>query len=113
MERVLTAVRRGEVELISSQALENEVHRNSSRDRRLRAQTMLTLASNVVRIDDSLIQRAKELTNLGFGTFDALHVAAAEFAGADLLLTTDDRFVKLAGRESGRLKIQVRNPIFW
>ncbi len=113
VERILTAIRHGAVELVSSQALENEVQRTPSRERRLRAQILLRLASNIVEVDDSLTQRANELTKLGFGAFDALHLAAAESAEADALLTTDDRFVKLAGRESSRLKIQVRNPIFW
>jgi hypothetical protein len=39
------------------------------------------------------------LETLGFGSFDALHSACAESAGAEVFLTTDDR-LRLAARGS-------------
>lgn len=41
-------------------------------------------------------------------SFDSLHLASAE-AGADVLLTTDIKFMKAANRLN--TKIRVRNPV--
>jgi hypothetical protein len=50
---------------------------------------------------------------LGYGTFDALHLATAESAGADALLSTDDRFIKRASRGVANPRIPVKNPVLW
>lgn len=42
-------------------------------------------------------------------TFDSLHIAAAEEADADILLTVDDKFEKMAANL--RLKTRVINPL--
>ena len=42
-------------------------------------------------------------------TFDSLHIAASEAAGADVMLTTDDRLEKMASRID--LKVKVMNPL--
>ena len=44
---------------------------------------------------------------LGFRNFDALHVAYAEIAGADVLATTDDRLVDLGRRHAAHLRVRV------
>ena len=41
---------------------------------------------------------------LGFQAFDALHIACAERAGAEVLLTTDDRFRKHAPAVYGTVR---------
>lgn len=55
--------------------------------------------------------RAMVLAGLGYGPFDALHVAIAESAGVDALLTTDDRMLKRTGRKLGNPRIRVENPV--
>lgn len=96
VEQVLAGVRRGRgsVELLSSEALEDEVRRNPSHDRRREAQATLALAVTSIEIDGLIAHRAQILVRLGYSPFDALHLAAAESGGADLLLTTDDRLLK-------------------
>jgi predicted nucleic acid-binding protein len=44
---------------------------------------------------------------------DALHLASAESAKADIFLTTDDKLLKLATRLSTQLQVTVANPVFW
>jgi hypothetical protein len=61
----------------------------------------------------SEIERGQQLETLGFPEYDALHLACAEAAGADLLLTTDDRFRRLAARHADRLRVRVENPLTW
>ncbi len=57
--------------------------------------------------------RASELENMGFKSFDAMHIACSESVNADVFLTTDDKLLKKAERESEFLKIQVANPLSW
>ena len=113
MEQVLAAVRRGAVELLSSEALEDEVRCNPAVERRVEAQTTLSLAVINIGVDDAIAFRAQSLVGLGYGPFDALHLAAAESAGADVLLTTDDRLLKRTARKLGNPRIPVQNPLSW
>jgi len=59
------------------------------------------------------VERADELTALGYGAFDALHTACAEALLADHLLTTDDRFLRKAARHIGKPGVRVLNPVNW
>ena len=73
------------------------------------------LASSAERIilTDAAFQRAEDLEKLGYGAFDALHLACAEQAQVDGLLTTYDRFIRLFQRRLGKSAIQVENPVNW
>lgn len=113
VEQVLAGVRSGAIQLISSEALEDESRRNPTSDRRLEAEAFLMLAADRVEIDDRAILRAAELVALGYGPYDALHIAAAESARVDALLTTDDRLIRRAARGLGNPQIPVRNPVSW
>lgn len=113
VEQVLAGVRRGNIQLLSSEALEDEVRRNPLVDRRSEAHATLSLAVTSIEIDEAIVLRAQSLVVLGYGPFDALHLAAAESAGADVLLTTDDRLLKRAARGLGNPRIPVRNPLSW
>ena len=113
VEQVLAGVRRGTFGLLSSEALEDEVHRNPSMERRVEAQAILSLAVTRIEIDEATTLRARNLVGLGFGPLDALHLAAAESVGADVLLTTDDRLLKRTVRKLGKPRIPVRNPLSW
>ena len=77
------------------------------------AETLLSLASATVEVDDAIAQRAREFVAGGYGLFDALQLAAAESVDADVLLSTDDRFIKRAGRGLGNPRIPARNPGSW
>ena len=97
--------------MVSSEALEDEARRNPSLKRRLEVENFLTLASITVEIDDAVVRRAHGLVALGYGPLDALHIAAAESAHVDALLTTDDGLIRRAARGLGNPRIQVRNPV--
>jgi len=113
LEQVLVGVRRGTVELLSSEALDDEVRRNPSIERRVEAQTTLSSAVTRIEIDEAIALRAQSLVGPGYGPFDALHLAAAESAGADVGLTTDDRLLRRTARKLGNPRISVRNPVSW
>lgn len=113
VEQVLVGVRRGTGELLSSEALDDEVRRNPSTERRVEAQATLFLAVSSIKIGEAIALRAQNLVGLGYGPFDALHLAAAESAGADVLLTTDDRLLNRTARRLGNPQIPVQNPLSW
>ena len=50
---------------------------------------------------------------MGFAAYDALHMASAESAGADVLLTTDDQLLRCARGTAERLFVRVLNPVEW
>ena len=74
---------------------------------RLEADAVLkSLARSEPKVDD-LTRRVRELITLGFPGFDALHVASAEAARADVFATTDDRLVTLGSRHAAELRVRV------
>ena len=109
---ILGRVQRKECVLISSEALETEIAENPDIERLGKVQDVLKVASCYVKIGDRESVRAKELGPHGFGGYDAVHVACAESAIADVLLTTDDGFVN-AARRCGNMKVRVCNPLRW
>lgn len=64
-------------------------------------------------MDQKTADRAKNLEAAGYGAFDALHLACSEAAQVDVLLTTDDGFVRKASRRDGNPRVPVRNPVSW
>ncbi|BDC50374.1 hypothetical protein F183_A26900 [Bryobacterales bacterium F-183] len=113
VELVLAGVRHRTVQLISSEALEDEVWRNPSIERRVEALWILSLAAVKVQIDEVIVLRARRLVEAGYGPFDALHIACVESAQANVLLTTDDRLLRQASRGLGRPQVSVQNPVLW
>jgi predicted nucleic acid-binding protein len=78
-----------------------------------RAKLLSGFIQENVEIGEKEARRAKDLQKEGFQVFDALHLACAESAKADVFLSTDDRLLKLAKRMSKRLKTRVVNPLVW
>jgi len=63
-----------------------------------------------VELSDHIRARAHELRLKGLRIMDAAHLAAAEAAGADYLLTTDAGFVKKCAKPNFT-KVMVINPL--
>jgi predicted nucleic acid-binding protein len=96
---------------VSSTALEIEISRNPDAERRVAA--LLAFSNEVVVPRSRSAERATFLQKLGFGTFDALHLASAEQGQADVFLTTDDDLLRRAGRYRDELRMRVQNPVSW
>ncbi len=103
---VLQMVESGAAELVSSTALAYENSRNPYADRQKATECYLALASVYQVLDDSIRLRAKELEAQGVQALDALHVASAEAAGCDYLLTCDRRLIN----RCQSLTLRVINP---
>ena len=113
VERILRSVKMGESIWIISAALIYEIERSPQEDRKRESLALLALSSVSVGIDDRIVARARDLESAGYGGFDALHLASAEAGDAEVLLTTDDKFVKRARRGAGSPRVPVRNPVSW
>ncbi len=75
---------------------------------------VLRLVDEIVLLDDGCdLRRIGELRKMGFGAYDAGHIAAAEKARCEVLLTTDDRLLGLAHRVQARVRVRVANPAEW
>ena len=110
IEGFLGLVREGQATWVSSATLEIEISRNPDADRRRDAAALLAFSNEVVVPRTRSAERAEFLQKLGFGTFDALHLACAEHGQADVFLTTDDGLLRRAARLSNELRIRVRRP---
>jgi predicted nucleic acid-binding protein len=98
---------------VSSEMARIEIEANRDPRRRARAQLLLPDPGNLVMLTPAIFNRAAALHLLGFKPADALHLAAAEEAAADVLLSCDDRFCRTAQRQARHLRVPVRNPLDW
>ncbi len=99
--------------LVSSEMVIREINSIQEDERRRQVTLMLNNCESIIPIDEAIIDRAVELRSLGFRSADAAHVAAAEDCQADLLLTCDDKMVKLGRRYHSTLNLEIRNPASW
>jgi hypothetical protein len=108
---ILEACQRGRHELCNSTALEVENSRNPDGDRRRKVEELLRKAATRVAHSQAVDERVLQLVLLGFPEFDAYHTAFAEAGWCDRLVTTDDRFLRAAARNSATIGVQVTDPI--
>lgn len=100
----------GQLELVSSEALEYEIEQSPWPVRREHAKAVLAKARVVAAVNDSAEERAKFLIELGVKPLDALHVALAEAAGVEYFCTCDDQLLRRLKQIEG-LKVKVLSPI--
>lgn len=100
----------GELELVGSDILEIEMLKIRNDEKRSNVQGVYhALISDLIPVTSGLTQRAVQIRSMSnIRNFDSLHLASAEL-GADVLLTTDMKFLK--GSQRIGLKIAVKNPV--
>ena len=110
---ILERIDRGQWSEASSEMAMIEIDAIADPDRRSRVQLLLPEEKSILELTRNVWDRAAELEGLGFKPADAVHVAAAEQAGADVLLSCDDRLCRRARRCRGKLRVRVANPLDW
>jgi len=95
----------------SSDVLLDEILETADTDKREKVMLLYQAAAEHIGFTETIFTRAKELEKFNIKSFDALHLASAEAAKADVLLTTDHRFINAAKRAGTH--IPVRNPLVW
>lgn len=113
IRQIMIHILRSQWYWISSTVLVDEVEQNPDLEKRIQAKTWVSLAHQSISVGVSEISRGKQLEELGFKEYDALHIACAESGKVDIFLTTDDRLLRKAKRYQSRLYIQVDNPVTW
>ena len=113
VEEFFTLVFQGTVRWMISEVLEAEILNNPNSDTRVEVLELLAASTERIILTNAAFQRAEDLEKLGYGAFDALHLACAEQAQVDGLLTTDDRFIRRVQRGLGNSAIKVENPVNW
>lgn len=98
-------------EFIHAGAHDVENDQNPVATRAARVRQWLQLTSVAPLPVAALAARTAELMKLGFRNLDALHVASAELAGADVFSSCDDRLLAVAARNASQLRIRVLGPI--
>jgi predicted nucleic acid-binding protein len=83
------------------------------KERRARVPLLFPPEEDILKLTPSIRKRAWDLEAFGFKAADAVHVAAAERGGADVLLSCDDRLCRLAKRHKSLLQVPVVNPVDW
>lgn len=96
-----------------SDVLTYEIEQIPDAERWQRVRRLANFVHTVIDLDENVLARAKELEGIGFKAYDALHIASAEQAEADVLLTTDDRLLRLAERHAKQVKVRLYNPLLW
>lgn len=99
--------------IIGSDAIDFEISKIPDYDKRLMVHILSTVHEVHVKVDGGVEKRALELEKLGLKPLDALHVACAEKAKAEVLLTTDDNLLRKAVQNKRMLKVKIENPLHW
>lgn len=98
---------------VGSDALEYEVLQVPDPDRRRQLLELAGFVNSTVSPDDLDFARAEKLRKMGFKEIDAIHIACAERSSCNILLTTDDRMLKTAKRNAGKIHVRIENPLIW
>lgn len=110
VEHLLRAVGGGTLEWILSDVIVFEVSKCPDEERRERLKTLYQKARHRVPLSEAVSRRARSLRTQGLRDLDALHLAAAEEGGAEVLITTDDRFIRTARMLQPPSLVRVENP---
>lgn len=110
---ILSGCENGKWKLIGSEIIDFEVALIPDPERKRKVIALASVASEKIILNEAIKSQAKELQQIGFKPYDALHLACAENSNADIFLTTDDKLLRKAIRNTNSLKIKVENPVVW
>ncbi|HBR17389.1 MAG: PIN domain-containing protein [Deltaproteobacteria bacterium RIFCSPLOWO2_12_FULL_43_16] len=113
-EAVLTIISHAQTSnwrLLTSAVVDIEISKIPDADKKQKIVMLSTVLQQSIAVDNNIEKRAFELEKMGFKPFDAMHIACAEKGKADILLTTDDNFIRKALHTKDALKITVKNPV--
>ncbi len=110
---IINRCKKKQWELVHSEAIDFELSNTSKREKAELINTILSITTIKIDNKPEIEDRANSLINLGFKLLDSLHIAFAEVAEANVMLTTDDRLLRKAKKYSTYLQINVDNPVTW
>lgn len=99
--------------LIGGEVVDIEILKMPDDNKKQKVKILSDIKRKYISVDKDTETRAMELEKMSFKSFDALHIVCAEKGKADVLLTTDDNFLKKALQNLDILKVRVENPVRW
>jgi predicted nucleic acid-binding protein len=108
---ILSNCQSGNWTLVGSDVINFETSNIKDEYKKEKVFELISIASEYVHIVKSVEERAIKFQKSGIKPLDSFHVALAENAKVDILLTTDDKLIKLSSKLS--LTIKVENPLTW
>jgi predicted nucleic acid-binding protein len=108
---ILSRCQGGAWTIVASDIIDLEVSRLSNIEKLEKVRALYSLACDRVSVTDQSKERARLFQRQGVKLFDSLHLALAEAARCDVLLTTDDSFLSTAGKTDAM--VSVANPVTW
>jgi predicted nucleic acid-binding protein len=99
-------------DLVESEVIDYEVAGISDDERRKHVGSLIRFAHEHIVLDKELVDRARSFHANGMESFDSLHLACAERAGA-VFLTTDDTLIKHIKKQADKISIETGNPVQW
>lgn len=112
-EVILTVLKMGQmkrVSIVGSEILKLEMNRMQDENKKQKVLDLYKAVNMHISYTEKIKKRSADIMSVSkIRTFDSLHIASAEEADADILLTTDDKFEKMA--EKLELKTRVINPL--
>lgn len=112
-EHLLRAVADRKLEWIVSEVVEIEIRHCPDDERRTVLELICRAATGRVTLSDDATSRARHLRSQGLRDIDALHLAVAEAAEVEVLLTTDDDFLRAARTLQPASPVRVENPVIF
>lgn len=110
---ILNKCQSGIWRLITSTALDAELDQTPDLERLKNVKKILAIAKIKVISSQLLEDRAIQLQGWGFSSYDATHIASAERSQADIFLTTDNRLLKKAQKNTQFINVKINNPVPW
>lgn len=109
---ILELVEHSEILLLGSQMLVREISETKDAYRRSILQMVYSLCSEEIQINEDILDRAEQVRHISNIKYkDSIHLACAEAAKADVLLTTDRKFMNNCNRI--KTFTRVMNPNQW
>ena len=97
--------------VVSSDVVELEVSNITNTEKRVKVVELCNVSGEFLTATADIAQRADSFQTHGIKALDSFHLALAESAEVDVLISTDDEFVRLANKLS--LSMRVINPLEW
>ena len=100
----------GKYKIVGSDVLELEMERMHDIVKKQHVKDLYKVSDIRIFYTKEIKERSEEIMNQSkIKTFDSLHIAMAEAAKADVMLTTDDKLERMA--QKLELKVRVMNPL--
>ena len=98
---------------VSSDTVVYEINNTTDEERRDRLLSINDRAKTHITVGEEIFNRTTVIKEMGFTTYDAMHIACAETAQVDIFLSTDKGIVNRASRNMNDLLVKIMNPLNW